>query len=220
MEILALVRWRVLVISIVLLCAMGGAYAAPIVFTGKLGDTANTALVGSGLAPAAPGFADPWEIANNVALYGLSVANAGNVEFKSLGFAAGGADPYFTLFSGLGSSATFLASNYDNAFFFGGGDFVISLALTAGDYTIALGDFANMSFAENLGSGVLGDGFVSIGSPDSLGDTSYTLAVTLPASGGGSVPEPAAWLLALTGLAAMWRVMTTVRPSLKNPLNS
>jgi hypothetical protein len=210
MEILALVRRRVAVIFIGFLCSMGGAYAAPLVFSGNLGDSANTALVGSGALPAAPGFADMWEVANNVALYSLSVANAGNVEFKSLGFAAGGVDPYFTLFSGLGLSATFLASNYDNA---GGGDFVLSLALAAGDYTIALGDFFNMSFAENLGSGVLGDGFVSIGSPDSLGDASYTLVVTLPASGGGSVPEPAALLLMLTGIAAMWRVMAKVRPS-------
>ena len=36
-------------------------------------------------------------------------------------------------------------------------------------YRIALGAFANMSFAENLGSGVLGDGFVGLGVPGVLG---------------------------------------------------
>ena len=60
-----------------------------------------------------------------------------------------------------------------------------------------------MSFAENSGSGTLGDGFVGLGDPGSLGDGSYSLALTTP------VPEPSGtWLMAF-GLVAVgtraWR---------------
>jgi len=70
-----------------------------------------------------------------------------------------------------------------------GGDFSYSATLAAGSYRLALGVFANMSFAENLGSGTLAEGFTALGAPIYAGDTSYRLVVTTP------VPEPAAWLL-------------------------
>lgn len=185
--------------SLVALClllagATGASHAQSVVFSGRLDDPANTALVASDLS--APSFVDERAVANNVALYALDVPVTGVVSIVSTGFAAGGVDPYFTLFSGVGEAATVVGSNYTQAFSTGG-DFSFSAVLAAGAYRIALGAFANMSLAENLGVGVLGDGFSGLGVPAGLGDASYRLEVTTP------VPEPAAWLLMALGVTGL-----------------
>jgi hypothetical protein len=164
--------------------------------SGNLGDSGNTALVGSDLG--VPDFTDANAVANNVALYTFTTNGNGPVTLVSTGFAAGGIDPYFSIFSGTGSSATFLDSNYIQAFSTGG-DFSYSAALGAGTYEVAIGAFANMSFAENspdLGT-VLGGGFVGLGDPNALHDGSYVVSLTTP------VPEPGAAALFLFGLAAL-----------------
>src|SRR5688572_26738302 len=98
------------VVVIVVGISIGAAAnAGTITLSGFLNDNLNAALVGSNLLP--PLFGNEDEIANNVALYSLSVPVAGNVSFDSNGHAAGGAEPYFTLFQGAGNSATFLDSN-------------------------------------------------------------------------------------------------------------
>ena len=173
--------------------ALASTLAGATTYAGNLGNPGNAALVGSDLG--APDFTDENAIANNVALYTFTTST-GTVSIVSTGFAGGGVDPYFTLFSGTGGTATFYDSNYLQATSTGG-DFVWSGALAAGTYEIALGAFENMSFAENLGSGTLADGFISLGDPNSLGDGSYALNVTT------TVPEPSgAWLL-LFGAAAL-----------------
>jgi|GEM_PF-1763005 hypothetical protein len=176
----------VLFISFVFLSGVGN--ADTIEFSGYFNDSLNTALVASDLSAAQ--FGDDYAIANNVALYSLSVPTAGQVTFTSKGFAAGGADPYFTLFQGTGNSATFLDSNYIQAFSTGG-DFIISDPLAAGSYMIAMGVSANMSIAENWGVGSLGDGFTFLGEPDYLGNYFYDLQVSTPAV---TVPEPSLML--------------------------
>ena len=180
--------------------ALAASMAGAATLSGNLGDSGNGALVGSDLG--APDFTDANSIADNVALYTFTVTHGGTVGIVSTGFAGGGVDPYFTLFTGSGSSATFLDSNYAQATSTGG-DFTWSGTLGVGSYEIALGAFENMSFAENLGSGTLGDGFIFLGDPNSLGNGDYALTLTTP------VPEPtSAWLLAI-GLAALatraWR---------------
>lgn len=180
--------------------ALCAASAGAATLSGNLGDSGNGALVGSDLG--APDFTDANAVADNVALYAFTVPVGGTVSIVSTGFAGGGVDPYFTLFSGSGNLATFLDSNYAQATSTGG-DFTWSGTLAPGSYEIALGAFENLSFAENLGSGTLGDGFIFLGDPNSLGDGSYSLTLTTP------VPEPtSAWLLAI-GLAAIgtraWR---------------
>ena len=186
---------------IVLVCfgvLTGAAHAAVVTFSGYFNDSGNAALKGSDLGPAQ--FIDDWAIANNVALYPLSVPFSGNVVFDSNGFAAGGADPYFTLFAGSGNSATFLGSNYDQAFSTGG-DFLLTYALAAGDYQVAMGVFANMSFAENYGTGTLADGFTGLGGPYYLGNYYYELAITTPDS--TAIPEPATIVLICCGLLGL-----------------
>ena len=150
-------------------------------------------------------FGSDVDIANNVAIYELVVEQDGAATIESTGFAAGGADLYFTLFSGTGLGATFLLSNFATAFSTGG-DFTQTMPLLAGTYTVALGVFANLSFAENAGVGTLGDGFTGFGSPMLVGNGSYELTVTTADS--TSVPEPSSLTLlatALVGVAARRR---------------
>ena len=174
--------------------ALASTLAGATTLSGNLGDAGNGALVGSDLG--APDFTDANAIADNVALYTFNVTVAGTVDIVSTGFAAGGVDPYFTLFDGSGDTATFRDSNYAQAISTGG-DFAWTGTLGVGSYEIALGSFENMSFAENLGSGTLGDGFIFLGDPNSLGNGSYSLTLTTP------VPEPAGtWLMGI-GLAVI-----------------
>jgi hypothetical protein len=173
--------------------------AQAITFSGYLNDPGNTALVGPDPAPTnPPSFTDDFAIANNTALYAWTAAAAGTYKFKSLGYAAGGVDPYFTLFTGTGSGATFL----DSSFFQPAGDFEMDIALAAGTYTIAMGAFFNMSFAENFGGALtLGDGFIGLGQPDSLGNYYYELNVENTDEPPAPTPEPVTFVLLLTGLA-------------------
>jgi hypothetical protein len=171
--------------------------AAAQTFSGRFDDPGNTALFSSDLSAAS--FDDEYAIANNVALYSFTVAVTGSVSIVSTGFAAGGTDPYFTLFQGATGTAAFVDSNYLQAFSTGG-DFTYSGVLAAGEYQFALGTFANMSVAENSGSGALSDGFIWLGVPDSLGNMHYSVTVstgivTTP------VPEPETAALMALGLA-------------------
>ena len=185
-------RIRLVVFTLLVLCGPNVYPATLLSVSGFLNDSGNAALIGSpvwaGGTPPTPLFADDFDIANNVALHTFSVAAPGNVNFLSSGFAAGGVDPYFTLFSGTGETATFLGSNFAQAFSTGG-DFDLNFLLSAGDYTLALGAFANMSFAENLGAGALGDGFIALGGPSFLWNYYYELEVSTGGSG-APIPEP------------------------------
>ena len=192
---------RITAVALLAATFCSSAVAAGLVFGGDFNDPANTALMGSDLGPAL--FGDDWEIANNVALYDLTVPADGFVNFNSVGYAAGGAEPYFTLFAGTGAAATFLDSNYLIADV----DFSLTRFLSAGDYRLALGVWENESFAENYypdPSLTLGDGFIALGEPGLLGNYHYELQVTLD-SGPPGVPEPSTLLLMAAGMVALTR---------------
>lgn len=184
---------------IIVLLTVGTANASSsvsyVAFNGYFNDAGNPYLIGSDLGAAL--FGDDWDIANNIALYSLSVPLGGIVTFNSYGYTLGGADPYFTLFAGGDGTSTFLGSNYDQAFSTGG-DFGLSFNLASGSYMIALGVFANMSLAENYGYGSLADGFTFMGNPDFLGNYRYKLTITMPA-----VPGPPTLLLFASGIAVL-----------------
>jgi hypothetical protein len=190
-------RWKCRLLGALLMVL--APLASATVLAGRFDDLANAALVGSDLG--GPEFANDDDVANNVALYAFSVPVTGVVSVQSAGYAAGGADPYFSLFLVSDIGTTFIDSNYAQAFSTGG-DFLYSALLAAGRYRIALGAFANMSFAENAGSGGLAQGFIGLGQPDSLGDASYRLVLSVPTAE-SVVPEPATiWLFCLGLFAA------------------
>jgi hypothetical protein len=165
-------KWAGIVAAVIL----SATPARAATYDGNFGDAANTALVGSDLGSAS--FTDPNAVSNNVALYSFSVPVTETISITSTSFAAGGANPYLTLFQGSGGAATFFDSNYNQAFSTGG-DLDYSATLTKGSYELALGVFANLSFAENYGSGTLADGFTGLGDPGSLGNGSYAVQVSM-----------------------------------------
>jgi len=183
-----------ILVGVALLGIGSVAQAAIETLSGNFGDSTNSALVGSDLGAAS--FTDANTIANNVALYDVTVLVAGTVSIQSTGFGAGGADPYFSLFQGAAGTAIFLASNYTQAYATGG-DFTFSGTLAAGNYRLALGVFANESFAENLGIGTLADGFIGLGEAGSLRNGNYAVTLTTPEP----VPWPPSGTLMLLGIA-------------------
>lgn len=122
-------------------CLLGAALmmlaplASATVLAGRFDDPANAALVGSDLG--SPEFANDNEMANNVALYVFNVPVMGLVSVQSAGYAAGGADPYFSLFLVSDINATFVDSNYAQAFS-AGGDFLYSVSRSKCALTAAL----------------------------------------------------------------------------------
>ena len=170
--------------------------AASVDYSGSLGDSGNPYLFGSDRG--APDFTDaPY---NNVALYQVDVTQAGTLTISSAGFGDGHLDPYVTLFSGADHGAVFVGSAQD--------DFSWSLPVAAGWYWVAIGDWENFSFAENLGSGTLADGFIGIGDPNYYADGAYSVTVSLD-TGTPPIPEPSPSALLALGLVALgtraWR---------------
>lgn len=75
-----------------------------------------------------------------------------------------------------------------------------------------MGVFANMPFAENLGTGGLGDGFVGLGEPDSLRIDYYDLKITLPGgSSAAAIPTLTGWGLIVLTLFVFSNVLTLIR---------
>ena len=114
---------------------------------------------------------------SSVTVYGLLDAYAtrftgapGGVNALGTVIPSGGYDTYFSLFSGIGPTATLLSSNDDGTCPPAALDQAcrdsqfIFASLAGGGYTLALSVFDNFSFAENLGTGTLGDGFIGLGS--------------------------------------------------------
>jgi len=194
-------HWKVIgLLGAGLLSTQAG--AVDLTFSGFLDDPANAALIGSypwlDDATPDPALFTPVDIPYNVALYEFTVSTPGTVTFDSNGYDSGGQDPYVSLFQGTGGAATFLQS------FMGAviGDFSETTSLGVGLYTVAIGIFENMSFAENAGIGALRDGFIGLPNDDLSRTYYYELVVKLP-DGVTPVPEPSTWLLTMVGLLAL-----------------
>jgi hypothetical protein len=141
--------------------------------------------------------------------YGGTASAPGGMNAAGQVVAAGGFDTYLSLFSGIGATATFLASNDDGLCPPGQAapacaDSTLTLInLAPGDYTLALTLPFNYSFAENRGTGTLGDGFIGLDSSYSDGwcaatcSSHYALDITSAAL----VPEPPGAALLPFGLA-------------------
>lgn len=176
---------------------------------------------------------------NDVFLASFTLAGAGAVTIQTWGFggtadapggtnaqgrviAAGGFDPYVSLFAGSGPAATFVASNDDGLCPPGHAapvcaDSTLTSGLLApGAYTLALTLPSNFSFAENHGSGTLGDGFIGLDSTysdDSCAST-CTSAYAVDIRSVALVPEPSVGAL-LGGGLALWAGLARRRRSLR-----
>lgn len=163
--------WRARIGVRVLACAA-------LAFWGTLASAASSSLVGQ-LDPNNPQdvllhpftLTAPGTVTIQSWGYGGSAGAPGGVNAAGAAIAGGGFDPYVSLFAGSGPSATFLASNDDGncppgavADALCGDSTLVTAVLPAGSYTLAVSAFLNMSFAENLGAGNLGDGFIGLGS--------------------------------------------------------
>jgi hypothetical protein len=159
---------------------------------------------------------------NDVYLFQFQLPNTTTLDFQSYGYGGtvdapggtnaagqvilpGGFGPYFSLFAGIGPTATFLESNS------GGScppaapdpicaDPTLTPTLTPGLYTLALTVFENLSFAENYGSGTLGDGFVGLGdyydlASNTVRTSNFAFDVLAPGGQVNPVPEPSTMLL-------------------------
>jgi hypothetical protein len=167
---------------------------------------------------------------NDVFLYGFTLSAPSTLTIQTYGYggtsnapagknaagqviSAGGFDTYVSLFLGAGPGATFLASNDDGVCPPGNSvpachdSTLLMPSLAAGSYTLALSVFDNFSFAENLGIGTLGDGFISLGSYfDATSGTFRTsnYAVDIIANGPVTpVPEPGTRLLSACALSVL-----------------
>jgi hypothetical protein len=139
----------------------------------------------------------------------------GGTNAAGAAIAGGGFDPYLSLFGGRGATATFLASNDDGACppatsLGACADSTLLLVdLAPGVYTLALTLPFNYSFAENLGVGTLGDGFIGLdagfsdGSCASRCSNRYAFDILSSALvEPRAAPEPATVALCFVGLFA------------------
>ena len=110
--------------------------------------------------------------------------------------AQGGFEPYLSLFDAAGNflSSTFFgttcpAGAHTNTV--SGFCYDVELdggTLAPGNYQIAISAFENMSYAENLGTGTLSDGFTGLGNLAAAEDLHYAFDVVLTST--VAVPEP------------------------------
>jgi PEP-CTERM motif len=151
--------------------------------------------------------------------YGGTANASGGTNAAGMVIPSGGFDTYLSLFQGSGSSATFLASNDDSGCDPAAPgptlceDSRLDLtSLAAGDYTLALTLPFNYSFAENLASGTLGDGFIGLqgdyydSGSDMVRTSAFAVDITRKPSESSTppapTPEPSSLVLLATGLAA------------------
>lgn len=206
--------WSIATAATLMFSGMSTAKAE--VISGYLNDSSNTALIASDGYQnlQAARFGNDDEVARNVAVYELTVVTGGNMAFVSSGNASGGAEPYFSLFSGTGIAATFVGSNLFDPLV----DFNFLAPLGPGQYLFSIGVWLNMSFAENNPDSdpTIGDGFTALGDPTRLGNTFYDVDVSsndgatfriAPATGligpPHPAPEPATLLLVFAALLVL-----------------
>lgn len=140
----------------------------------------------------------------------VSFSYGGGTNGNGALIAAGGFEPYLSLFDSAGN---FLASTYfgetcpAGAALYQGFCYDVKLdmgTLAEGTYQIAISAYMNMSFAENNGPPLtLADGFTGLGNLWPGEDLHYAFDVIIRDGGGPEIPEPSTWLLAAAGLACL-----------------
>lgn len=203
---------RVNRIAMVLAIALGsitGAQATVLSFTGNLGTDAT-------FLPPVPSPTDgdyaqwaavvePFHVSTTSTMEAITFSYGGGTNGNGAVIAEGGFEPYLSLFDAAGN---FLASTFYGTTCPAGANtntvsgFCYDVALDGGtlgpgDYQVAISAFENMSYAENLGTGTLSDGFTGLGNLADGEDLHYALDVIL--TPGTPTPEPG-FVLPMAGL--------------------
>lgn len=205
------------IIAVTLLAT--SAKADVLFFSGDLRSDATVIGCGSGCT-LGPGNTDSDYANWAAATYDFVVTTASTVQVVTYGYAGGtsltgaivspgGLEPYLSLFD---SSGNFLTSSFTGtcpatANTLDGNCFDVQLDTTPllqpGTYTIALSAWENMSFAENLGTGTLADGFTGLGNLNAGENLDYAFDVILPTNiPPTSTPEPGSGLLVMIAFGA------------------
>jgi hypothetical protein len=157
---------------------------------------------------------DTFTVSSATTMEAITYGFGGGTSLTGASVAAGGLEPYLSLFDSSGDfiTSTFFGTNCPaGANSVGGNCYDVSLdggTLAAGTYQIALTAYENLSFAENFGTGTLADGFTGFGNLGDGENLSYAFDVILGGgtSGGGGgteTPEPASSILLTTACAAL-----------------
>ena len=141
----------------------------------------------------------------------ISFSYGGGTNGNGALIAQNGFEPYLSLFDGSGN---FLASTFFGTTCPAGANantdtlqcfdkLLDGGVLAAGNYSIAISAFENLSFAENSGAGTLADGFTGLGNLALGEDLHYAFDVMLTPTTASPVPEPGSGIL-LSGAALVW----------------
>lgn len=188
--------------------AVPNAAASTISYTGDLRTDATfnscglDCTLGSGSADADyaqwAAVVETFHVAAPSPMQAITFSYGGGVNGAGTTIQPGGFEPYLSLFDSAGN---FLASTFSGVTCPAGAHtnslsgecFDVLLdggVLAAGTYKIAISAFENISFAENLGSGTLADGFTGLGGLQPGEDLHFAFDVVL-ASATAPAPEPA-----------------------------
>jgi hypothetical protein len=150
-----------------------------------------------------------FSVASPSMMDAITFSYGGGINGAGMTIAQGGFEPYLSLFD---SGGNFLASTFfgttcpagANTNTSSGQCFDVRLdggTLAPGNYQIAISAFENLSFAENLGTGTLADGFTGLGNLAQGEDLHYAFDVVLNPQT-STVPEPGSFvMLACAALA-------------------
>lgn len=149
-----------------------------------------------------------FQVTQTTPMEAITYSYGGGTSLTGVDVPAGGLEPYLSLFD---ASGDFLASTFfgvtcpPGANSVSGNCYDVELdggTLNPGAYEIALTDFENMSYAENLGPPyTLSDGFTGLGSLQPGENLNYAFDVILSAQT-QTTPEPGSLTMLLSALLA------------------
>jgi hypothetical protein len=161
-------------------------------------------------------FAGNFNVPVTSTMTAISFSYGGGTNGNGAVIARNGFEPYLSLFD---TSGSFLTSTFGTTCPTGANTnidtqqcFDVLLdggVLNAGNYSIAISAFENLSFAENAGAGTLADGFTGLGNLAQGEDLHYAFDVILAPTTQSPVPEPGSGVL-LSGAGLVWYLSTKI----------